>query len=214
MASLPDSERAKIAAMLNFDMVASPNFARLVYDGDLSDSPPPPGGAPPGSADIEHLFLDYFASQHLATEPTAFDGRSDYGPFIAAGIPAGGLFTGAEEVKTPAQVALYGGTAGVPFDICYHQGCDNLLNLSTRGLDQMSDAAAHATITLAQATSLPPRAAAAASGRAQPRAAPTRCRCTASSGRPPRRGTRPDEARATAPCPARGGRSRRVLAVA
>ena len=172
VASLPDSERAKIAAMLNFDMVASPNFARFVYDGDLSDSPAPPGGAPAGSADIENLFLDYFAGQRLATEPTAFDGRSDYGPFIAAGIPAGGLFTGAEEIKTPEQVALYGGTAGVPFDICYHQGCDNLLNLSTRGLDQMSDAAAHATITLAQATALPPRSAATAAPLAARRAAP------------------------------------------
>jgi hypothetical protein len=162
VASLPDSERAKIAAMLNFDMVASPNFARFVYDGDLSDSPPPPGGAPPGSADIEAIFLDYFASQGLANEPTAFDGRSDYGPFIAVGIPAGGLFTGAEEIKTPEQVALYGGTAGEAFDRCYHQGCDNLLNLNTRGLDQMSDAAAHTTITLAQATALPARSAAAA----------------------------------------------------
>jgi hypothetical protein len=34
------------------------------------------------------MFLDYFASQGLATKPTAFDGRSDDGPFIAAGIPA------------------------------------------------------------------------------------------------------------------------------
>lgn len=128
-----------------------------LYDGDLSDSAPPPGGAPPGSADIEQLFLDYFASQGLANEPTAFDGRSDYGPFIAAGIPAGGLFTGAEEIKTPEQVALYGGTAGIPFDICYHQGCDDLFNLDTRGYDQMADAAAHVMVTLAQAKTLPER---------------------------------------------------------
>ncbi|HEY1273481.1 MAG TPA: M28 family peptidase [Thermoleophilaceae bacterium] len=160
VAGLSDAERAQIAAMLNFDMVASPNFARFVYDGDLSDSEPPPGGAPPGSADIEDIFLDYFAGRGLANEPTPFDGRSDYGPFIAVGIPAGGLFTGAEEIKTPEQVALYGGTAGLPFDICYHQGCDNLLNLNRRALDEMSDAAAHATITLAQATTLPPRGAA------------------------------------------------------
>lgn len=64
------------------------------------------------------MYLDYFASQGLATEPTAFDGRSDYGPFIATGIPAGGLFTGAEGIKTPAQQAIYGGTAGQPFDPC------------------------------------------------------------------------------------------------
>ncbi len=160
VSSLPDSERDKIAAMLNFDMVASPNFVRFVYDGDLSDSEPPEGGAPPGSAEIEDIFLDHFAGKRLATEPTAFDGRSDYGPFIFAGIPAGGLFTGAEEIKTPEQAAIYGGTAGEAFDPCYHQGCDDIFNLSTRALDQMSDAAAHATITLAQARTLPARGAA------------------------------------------------------
>ena len=150
MASLPQAERDKIAAMLNFDMVGSPNFVRFVYDGDLSDSEPPEGGAPAGSAEIERLFLDYFESQGLATEPTAFDGRSDYGPFIFAGIPAGGLFTGAEEIKTPEQAAIYGGVAGQPYDPCYHLGCDDLGNLNNVALDQMSDAAAHATITLAQ----------------------------------------------------------------
>jgi Zn-dependent M28 family amino/carboxypeptidase len=82
--------------------------------------------------------------------PTDFDGRSDYGPFIAAGIPAGGLFTGAEGLKTPEQAALFGGTAGEPFDPCYHLGCDNFFNNSNRALDQNSDAAAHVLITLAQ----------------------------------------------------------------
>jgi Zn-dependent M28 family amino/carboxypeptidase len=159
VASLPPEERAKIAAMLNFDMIGSPNFVRFVYDGDLSDSPPPPGGAPAGSADIEQLFLDYFDDQGLATEPTAFDGRSDYGPFIAAGIPAGGLFTGAEEIKTEEEAAIYGGTAGEPYDRCYHQGCDRLSNLNDTALEQMGDAAAHATITLAQSDDLPSAAA-------------------------------------------------------
>ena len=107
---------------------------------------------PPGSAQIEQLFLDYFASQGLVTEPTAFDGRSDYGPFIEAGIPAGGLFTGAEEIKTAEQAAIYGGDAGEQFDRCYHQSCDDTDNLSLTALDQMSDAAAHATISLAQST--------------------------------------------------------------
>ena len=154
--SLPESERDKIAAMLNFDMVGSPNFVRFVYDGDLSDSDPPPGGAPEASADIERIFLDYFAQQGLATEPTAFDGRSDYGPFIFAGIPAGGLFTGAEGIKTAEEAAIYGGTAGEPYDPCYHMGCDTTSNLASTALDQMSDAAAHATITLAQTKRLFP----------------------------------------------------------
>ena len=152
VASLSDQQRSQIAAMLNFDMVGSPNFVRFVYDGDLSDSPPPPSGAPQGSAQIESLFADYFAGQGLATEPTAFDGRSDYGPFIEAGIPAGGLFTGAEGIKTTAEAAIYGGLAGAPYDPCYHQSCDDTDNLSLVALDQMSDAAAHATISLAQST--------------------------------------------------------------
>jgi hypothetical protein len=154
VASLPEDERDKIAAMLNFDMIGSPNFVRFVYDGDLSDTEPPEGGAPAGSAEIEQIFLDYFESQGLPTEPTEFSGRSDYGPFIRAGIPAGGLFTGAEEIKTAEQAAVYGGTAGEQYDPCYHLGCDDMDNLSLTALDQMSDAAAHATITLAQSKEL------------------------------------------------------------
>ena len=145
VSQLSEAERDQIAAMLNFDMVASPNFARFVYDG--SDP-----GAPAGSGAIEDVFDDYLASRGLAFEPTPFDGRSDYGPFIAAGIPAGGLFTGAEGIKTPAQVALYGGVAGVAYDHCYHQACDTIANVDDIALDQMSDAAAAATITLAQST--------------------------------------------------------------
>jgi Zn-dependent M28 family amino/carboxypeptidase len=143
----------QLEANLNFDMVGSPNFVRFVYDGNLSNSAPPPSGAPAGSAQIEQLFLDYFESQGLPTDPTAFDGRSDYGPFIANAVPAGGLFTGAEGIKTERQEAVYGGFAGLAYDPCYHQACDTFFNLSYEALDQMSDAAAHATWTLARSRS-------------------------------------------------------------
>jgi Zn-dependent M28 family amino/carboxypeptidase len=142
-----------IEANLNFDMVGSPNFVRFVYDGDLSNSAPPPGGAPNGSGQIEGVFARYFSSQGLAHAPTAFDGRSDYGPFIANGVPAGGLFTGAEGIKTAAQAATYGGVAGAPYDPCYHQACDTIANLNSTALDQMSDAAAHTAWTLARSKS-------------------------------------------------------------
>ncbi len=145
VATLPDDELGNIVANLNFDMVGSPNYVRFVYDGDGSDTAT---AGPPGSAEIEDIFTSYFASQSLASEPTAFDGRSDYGPFIAVGIPAGGLFTGAEGIKTPEQAAIYGGTAGEAFDPCYHQACDDINNLSTQALFEMGDAAAHATMTL------------------------------------------------------------------
>ena len=145
----------QIEANLNFDMVGSPNFVRFVYDGDSSNTAPPAGGAPDGSAEIEQVFTRYFDRQGLPHAPTAFDGRSDYGPFIteAAGVPAGGLFTGAEGIKTPAQEALFGGVAGLAYDPCYHQACDTFFNLSYPALDQMSDAAAHATWTLAESRS-------------------------------------------------------------
>jgi len=136
-----------VYANLNFDMVGSPNYVRFVYDGDGSDTPL---SGPPGSGQIEALFNQHFASQGLPTEPTAFDGRSDYGPFIAAGVPAGGLFTGAEGIKTPEQAAIYGGTAGIAYDPNYHQVGDTINNLSTKALSEMSDGAAHAALTLAR----------------------------------------------------------------
>ncbi len=126
--SLSKQESKKIELYLNFDMVGSPNYANFVYDGD-GDAFGIKG--PSGSDDIEHLFSDYFASQGVASEPTAFDGRSDYDAFISAGIPAGGLFTGAEDAKTEEQVGLYGGLSEfdgepVSYDPCYHQACDSL----------------------------------------------------------------------------------------
>ena len=146
--SLSQAQKDQIELNLNFDMVGSPNFVRFVYDGNNSAG----GGTvgPAGSGAIEQLFLDYFASRGLANEPTPFNGRSDYGPFIATGIPAGGLFTGAEGVKTAAQAATYGGTAGDQYDPCYHLACDTYSGTNTAlartALDQMSDAAAHAVL--------------------------------------------------------------------
>jgi Zn-dependent M28 family amino/carboxypeptidase len=150
--SLTDAQLSKIYANLNFDMLGSPNYVRFVYDGDGSADPAGLGG-PPGSAQIESVFNDYFAAQGLASAPTAFDGRSDYGPFIAAGIPAGGLFSGAEDLKTAEEAAIYGGTAGAPYDACYHQACDTTSNLSTAALNELGDAAAHAVMTLATSQS-------------------------------------------------------------
>jgi Zn-dependent M28 family amino/carboxypeptidase len=133
-------------------MVGSPNFARFVYDGNNSTGQGSVG--PAGSDVIERVFYGYFASAGLPSEPTPFNGRSDYGPFIAVGIPAGGLFSGAEGIMTAAQALRYGGTAGLPYDPCYHAACDTLANNDDAGLDSMADAIAHTTITFAQNTEL------------------------------------------------------------
>jgi Zn-dependent M28 family amino/carboxypeptidase len=147
VAQLNEAQQKTIFANLNFDMVGSPNYVRFVYDGDGSDTGTE---GPAGSGDIEKIFTDYFTGQGLASEPTEFNGRSDYGPFIAVGIPAGGLFSGAEGVKTAEQAAEYGGTAGEPYDPCYHEACDDIRNLNKRALSELGDAAAHATYTLAR----------------------------------------------------------------
>jgi Zn-dependent M28 family amino/carboxypeptidase len=139
-----------IAVMLNFDMIGSPNAARFVYDGDGDGT----GTAGPNGSDVvEDVFNNYFASVGLPTSPTAFDGRSDYGPFIEVGIPAGGLFTGAEDLKTVEEAQIYGGTAGIAFDVCYHLDCDDFSNVNLLYLDQMADAVAHAVLTFAMTTS-------------------------------------------------------------
>lgn len=175
IATLPQPERDKIALYLNFDMVGSPNYFFGVYDGDNSGGTAPPGFIPPGSAQIEDVFEKFYADRGLPFEDTEFSGRSDYGPFIAVGIPAGGLFTGAEGVKTPAQAVRYGGVPGAAYDPCYHQPCDSFTpvadggdaalyaqldalydlrgNINAHALDVNSDAIATAVITFAFDTS-------------------------------------------------------------
>jgi Zn-dependent M28 family amino/carboxypeptidase len=157
VANLPQAERDEITAYLNFDMVASPNFARFIYDGDDSDAVGEPAG-PEGSAAIEDVFQTFYTERGLTYEGTDFTGRSDYGPFIAAGvdIPSGGLFTGAEGVKTPEQAARYGGTAGVAYDENYHEVGDTIENINDEVLDQNADAIAYATFTLASTRELVP----------------------------------------------------------
>lgn len=152
VSTLPQAELDKIALNLNFDMIGSPNAVRFVYDGDNSAFPVGPGAAegPDGSGLIEEVFHDYFADAKLPSAETPFSGRSDYGPFIEKGIPAGGLFTGAEGVKTVEQAAVFGGTAGQAYDPCYHLVCDTIANVNATTLDEMADAAAHTMLTFAR----------------------------------------------------------------
>jgi Zn-dependent M28 family amino/carboxypeptidase len=147
---LTDEERDAIALYLNFDMIASPNYGMFVYDGDGSENISDPG--PDGSAQIEHTINSFMEGRGYQPRPTAFSGRSDYGPFIEVGIPAGGTFTGAEGVKTEAQAELWGGTAGEWYDSCYHQDCDDLSNISMRAFDANVKTIAHLVGTYAWST--------------------------------------------------------------
>ncbi|MFB4277599.1 M28 family metallopeptidase [Nonomuraea sp. MTCD27] len=147
--SLTEEERARIALYLNFDMIASPNYTFGIYDGD-GDAFGTAG--PAGSDVIEEDFEKFFAGRGLPFTATAFTGRSDYGPFIEVGIPSGGLFTGAEVLKTEEEAAIFGGTAGIPLDPCYHSVCDTIRNVNDRALDVNSDAIATLAGTYAYST--------------------------------------------------------------
>jgi aminopeptidase Y len=149
--NLSVEERAKITLYLNFDMIGSPNHVFFIYDGDDSDGVGA-GPGPSGSAEIEKTFEKYFNMVGQPFKGTDFSGRSDYGPFIAVGIPSGGLFTGAEGIKTPDEVALWGGTAGNQYDSCYHLACDTYANVNLFALDVNSDAVAYATLQYAMNT--------------------------------------------------------------
>ncbi|MDH3293948.1 MAG: M28 family metallopeptidase, partial [Acidimicrobiia bacterium] len=148
---LSDEEISDIALYLNFDMIGSPNFVHFIYDGDDSDGEGA-GPGPDGSAQIEKFFEDFYEARGLPYKGTDFSGRSDYGPFIAVGIPAGGLFTGAEGVKTDEEAAIWGGTAGDQYDPCYHLACDTFDNISLEAFDVNSDAVAASVLSYAMNT--------------------------------------------------------------
>ncbi|KAF8159876.1 hypothetical protein B0H34DRAFT_654773 [Crassisporium funariophilum] len=152
--NLPEEERQKIALYLNFDMIASPNAGYFIYDGD--------GSAfnltgPAGSEHIEKTFEDFFVGAKVKSAPTEFSGRSDYGPFLDVGIPAGGLFTGAEDKMTEEEAQWWGGEAGVAYDKCYHQACDGIDNLNTKAWIVNTKAAAHSIATYARSVAGIPR---------------------------------------------------------
>ncbi|MCH5676048.1 M28 family metallopeptidase [Streptomyces gilvus] len=133
--NLSPSDRSKISGYLNFDMIGSPNPGYFVYDDDPA---------------IEKTFQNYFTGLGVATEPeTEGDGRSDHAPFKNAGVPVGGLFSGADYIKTAAQATKWGGTSGQAFDRCYHRSCDTASNINDTALNRNSDAIAYAVWELA-----------------------------------------------------------------
>ena len=148
---LPQAELDKIAMYMNYDMVGSPNYIFMVYDADQS-SFEAPVVVPPGSEAIEDVYESFYTREGEPYDDSAFSGRSDYQAFIEAGIPSGGLFTGAETVKTEEQAAIWGGTAGAQFDPCYHQACDTFENVDLHALDVNSDLIAYAQLEFAYST--------------------------------------------------------------
>ena len=137
---LSAAERRAHALYLNLDMVGSPNYALLVYDGDGSDG----GRRPPaGSAPIERALKRALSTQGSPFRETRLGGSSDHAPFAAAGIPVGGLFTGAGGTKSESHAAVFDGRAGEPYDRCYHRACDRLANVNAAALVRTASATEH-----------------------------------------------------------------------
>ncbi|MFD2467769.1 M28 family peptidase [Amycolatopsis silviterrae] len=143
-AALSPEERGRFTAVLNAELIASPNAVRFVWDT----------GSGKGHA-ITELFTRWFTQHGLpyATEP--FDAvGSDHLPFHDLGIPVGGLDSGVLGVKTPAQAAEYGGQAGQLFDRCYHQPCDRAEGINRTALAENAPAMAWVLGSLASDASL------------------------------------------------------------
>jgi len=142
----------KVKLYLNFDMIGSPNYIFGVMDGDLSDTKDSPDNAytgdfkpPYGTSHIESVFNQFFTKKSESTVPQALSKRSDYAGFADWGIAFGGLFTGAEKVKSAQEVEQFGGDIDVAYDKCYHQACDDLNNVSQKALYVNTQSLAYVT---------------------------------------------------------------------
>jgi hypothetical protein len=114
--TLSAPERTRIAGYVNLDMVGSPNAVRQVYEG-----------AAPIARALRRALARPAGRERMGAS-------SDHAPFRRAGIPVGGLYTGAAE-RAPD---------GRPRDPCYHRRCDTIDNVQRRVLLEMARAAADA----------------------------------------------------------------------
>ncbi|MER7954689.1 M28 family peptidase [Streptomyces sp. NPDC096030] len=148
VANLTPLDKREIKLYLNFELISSTNGGMFVYDGDNSDGANTQA-APAGSARLEQDITAFLGKQGQPHAGTPFVFRFDYGPFLDAGIPSGGTFSGAEALKTQAEAEKFGGTAGVAFDPNYHAAGDTLRNVGTAVFDRNIDVIANAVGTYA-----------------------------------------------------------------
>ncbi|OJJ50775.1 hypothetical protein ASPZODRAFT_137914 [Penicilliopsis zonata CBS 506.65] len=139
---LTPEENMKIRLFMDYDMLASPNFAYQVYNATNAENPV-------GSEELRELYVDFYKSNGENFTFIPFDGRSDYDAFIRNGIPGGGIATGAEGVKTEEEKEMFGGVAGDWFDPCYHQICDTVANVNLTAWELNTKLIAHSVATYA-----------------------------------------------------------------
>lgn len=140
--SLSEEENQKIRLFMDYDMMASPNFAYQIYNATNALNPN-------GSEELRDLYVGWYEQQGLNYTFIPFDGRSDYDGFIRNGIPGGGIATGAEGIKTKEEEKVFGGKAGEWYDPCYHQLCDDVGNVNMTAFVVNTKLIAHSVATYA-----------------------------------------------------------------
>ncbi|WP_326548296.1 M28 family peptidase [Mycolicibacterium sp. ND9-15] len=162
--ALSADELQDIALYLGFDMLGSPNAGYFTYDGDQSAQPNPEIPAqsvPKGSAGIERTLAGYLNTAGVRPTDMPLSQFTDYYPFLAAGVPIGGLTAGSSQRKTEVQARLWGGRAGVPFDPNYRTKRDTADNVNRDALSVLGPAVAYAVETYAESVDgvngVPPR---------------------------------------------------------
>ncbi|PVI05535.1 aminopeptidase-like protein Y [Periconia macrospinosa] len=143
VATLPEAENRKIRLFMDYDMMASPNFAFQIYNATNAANPT-------GSEELRDLYINWYKENELNYTFIPFDGRSDYDGFIRNGIPGGGIATGAEGIKSKAEEEQFGGKAGDWYDPCYHQLCDDLSNVNYTAWVVNTKLIAHSVATYAR----------------------------------------------------------------
>ena len=117
-------------AYLNIDMAGSLHGANFVYNEvAFADQ----------SGGITQGYVQWLTERGEVPEPIDLRGASDHGSFQRAGIPTGGLFSGASETGSASNPSA-SGSEGTPADACYHLACDDLDNVDVERVALFADA--------------------------------------------------------------------------
>jgi aminopeptidase Y len=146
VASLSPDDLAALAGYLNLDMLGSLNAVPFVYDDSQAAS---------GSDQITDFLVQALEAADTGAERMDLGGSSDHFSFEQAGVPTGGIFSGASEPKTDEEASEFGGQADEPLDACYHLACDTPQNVDAEQVATFATAAAGAALALARSELLP-----------------------------------------------------------
>jgi aminopeptidase S len=146
VAGLSPDDVESVAGYVNLDMLGSLNAVPFVYDDSQAAA---------GSEAITDFLEQALDAAGIGAERMDLGGSSDHFPFEQAGVPTGGIFSGASEDKTDDEAAEFGGQADQPLDACYHLACDTPENVDAEQVATFATAAAAATMALARGELLP-----------------------------------------------------------